>query len=356
MKHQSNHGMMSASSLLPVAAIALTAAIFVFDTITDLEIAVPVFYTAVILISVRFCNRRGVVLVGAGCIFLTLLSDFLTPTTSVSESGIINTIISLLAIAATTYLAIKIESAESAVYEAREQLAHIARVTALGELTASIAHEVNQPLAAAVINGNASLRWLSGDPPNLEEAKQAIERIVKDGTRAGEIIARVRDLAKRTQPQKAWFNINGVVRDTVMLTASEIHQNRIALHTDFQDNLPEIFGDRVQVQQVVLNLLLNAVEAVNKTHDGPRELSISSSNEGMATVHVAIRDSGAGLTSVKLDQLFNAFYTTKAEGMGMGLTISRSIIESHGGRIWATPNEPRGAVFQFTLPLNKQKS
>jgi C4-dicarboxylate-specific signal transduction histidine kinase len=356
MKHQSNLGVMSTSSLLPIATIALAAGIFVFDTITDLEIAVPVFYTAVILISVRFCNRRGVFLVGAGCVFLTLLSDFLTPTMSASHSGIINTTISVLAIAATTYLALKIETAESAVYEARAQLAHIARVTALGELTASIAHEVNQPLAATVINGNASLRWLSADPPNIEEAKQAVERIVKDGTRAGEIIAGVRALAKRNPPQKEWFNINEIIRETLMLTASEIHLNRIALHTDFHDNLPEIFGDRIQVQQVVLNLLLNAIEAVNKTSDGPRELSISSSNDGTAAVLITIRDSGIGLNPEKRGQLFNAFYTTKADGMGMGLTISRSIIESHGGRIWATANEPRGASFQFTLPSEKQKS
>jgi len=356
MKHQSNLGVMSASSLLPVVAIALTAGIFVFDTITDLEIAVPVFYTAVILLSVRFCNRRGVVVVGAGCVCLTLLSDFLTPTMSTSQSGIINTTISMLAIAATTYLAVKIETAEGAVYEARSQLAHIARVTALGQLTASIAHEVNQPLAAMVINGNASLRWLSANPPNIEEAKQAVERIVKDGTRAGEIITRVRVLAKRNPPQKAWFNINEVIRETVMLTASEIHQNRIALHTDFDDNLPEIFGDRIQVQQVVLNLLLNAIEAMNNTSDGPRELSISSSNDGTAAVLITIRDTGLGLNPEKLEQLFNAFYTTKTDGMGMGLTISRSIIESHGGRIWATPNEPHGAVFQFTLPSETQKS
>jgi C4-dicarboxylate-specific signal transduction histidine kinase len=356
MKHQSNLGFLSKSSLLPVAAIALTAGVFVFDTITKMEIAVPVFYTAVILISVQFCNRRGVVLVGAGCIFLTLLSDFLTPTISASESGIINTAISLLAIAATTYLAAKIQTAEGAVYEAREQLAHIARVTALGELTASIAHEVNQPLAATVINGNASLRWLSANPPNLEEAKQAVERIVKDATRAGEIIVRVRSLAKRNPPQKAWFNINEVIRETVILTASEIHQNRIALHTDFDDNLPEIFGDRIQVQQVVLNLLLNAIEAVNKTSNGLRELSISSSKEETSAALITIRDSGIGLKPEKIDQLFNAFYTTKDDGMGMGLTIGRSIIESHGGRIWATLNESRGATFRFTLPSERLKS
>ncbi len=356
MKSQSSLRALTASSILPVVAIALTAGIFIADTITNLEVAVPVFYTAVILISVRFCKNRGVMLVGAGCMALTLLSDFLTPTTRVSESGVINTVISLLAIAAVTYLALKIESAEGAVYEARAQLAHISRITALGELTASIAHEVNQPLAATVINGNASLRWLSADPPNLEEARQAVERIVKDGTRAGEIIAHVRALAKKNPLQKARFSINEILRETMMLTASEIQQNRIALQTDFRDDLPQVFGDRVQVQQVILNLLLNAIEAMNNKSHELRQLSVSSSNDGPAAVLVTIRDSGPGLKPERLVQLFNAFYTTKADGMGMGLTISRSIIESHGGRIWATSNEPRGAVFQFTLPVEEQRA
>src|SRR5665213_285134 len=355
MKHQSRLWTASNSSLLPIVAVALTATIFVFDTITDLEIAVPVFYTAVILISVRFCNKRGVAFVGAGCIFLTLTSDFLTTTTSASEAGIINTTISVLAIAVTTFLAIKIETAESAVFEARTQLAHIARVTALGELTASIAHEVNQPLAAMVINGNATLRWLSAKPPNLEEAKQAIEHIVKDGTRAGEIIARVRAFIKRNPPRKASFNINEVIRETVMLTASEIHRSRVNVRTDIDANLQEVFGDRIQIQQVVLNLLLNAIEAVNKTPEGPRELRINSSNDGIAVALFTIRDSGLGLDPEKLEQPFSAFYTTKEDGMGIGLTISRSIIESHGGRIWATLNAPRGAVFQFTLPCEKHQ-
>jgi C4-dicarboxylate-specific signal transduction histidine kinase len=356
MKPQSDLQAIAASSLLPVVTIALTAGIFIADTITDLEIAVPVFYTAVILISVRFCKKRGVILVGVGCMILTLVSDLLTPATRVSESGIINTTISLLAIAATTYLALKIETAERAVYEARAQLAHVARVTALGELTASIAHEVNQPLAATVINGNASLRWLSANPPNLDETRQAIERIVKDANRAGDIIARVRALAKRSPPQKVLFNINQTLSEIVTLTASEMQRNRIELHPDFQSDLPLILGDQVQLQQVILNLILNAIEALSKVHDGPRDLFVSSAKEGSLAVQVTVRDSGAGLELEKLDQLFNAFYTTKADGMGMGLTISRTIVDSHGGHILAMPNQPRGAIFQFTLPIAGQIS
>lgn len=353
MKPQSNLRAITRSSFLPISAIVLAAGIFIADTITDLEIAIPVFYTAVILLSVRFCNWRGVMLVGAGCMALTLLSDLLTPTTSASESGIINTIISLLAITATTYLAIKIQTVEGAVYEARAQLAHVARVTALGELTASLAHEVNQPLAATLINGNASLRWLSADPPNLEEAKQAVGRIVKDAGRAGEIIARVRALAKRSPPQKEWFNINQTLTDILTLTSSEINRNRITLRTDFAANLPSVLGDPVQLQQVILNLTLNAIEAINNLYDGPRELFVSSFKQGSAVV-VTVRDTGVGLEHDKLDQLFQAFYTTKVDGMGMGLTISRSIIEAHGGQVSATPTKPRGAIFQFTLPIEER--
>jgi len=193
---------MTRASLLPVVAITLAAGIFVADTIADLEIAVPAFYTVVVLLAVRFCKKRGVILVGIGCCALTLLSDLLTAASGSTGIGFINTTISLLAIATTTYLAVKIESEKAAAYEARSQLAHVGRVTTLGELTASIAHEVNQPLAAAVINGNACMRWLAAEPPNLEEARQAAARLVKDANRASEIIAQVRALTKSRRRKK----------------------------------------------------------------------------------------------------------------------------------------------------------
>ena len=341
----------TAASLLPAAAIALAAGIFVADTITDLEIAVPVFYTAVVLMAVRFCKKRGVILVGVGCIALTLLSDLLMAGAGASEPGVINTVISVSAIAITTYLALTIESEKVAAYEARSQLAHVVRVTMLGELTASIAHEVNQPLAAAVINGNACLRWLADQPPNLLEARQAVVRLIKDANRASEIIAQVRALTKSSPPEKNWLGINEIILGTLMLTESELQQNRVSLQTHLSDGLPRVLGDRVQLQQVILNLTLNAIEAMHLIPEGSRELIISSSKNDLRAVLITVQDSGVGLAPENLDRLFDAFYTTKPDGMGMGLAISRSIVEAHGGRIWAVPNSPRGAVFQFNLPI-----
>jgi signal transduction histidine kinase len=340
--------------LLPVAATVLALSIFVIDTFTDLELAVPAFYTAVVLMSVRFCKKREVILVGLGCIALTLLSDFLTSETATTEAGIINTGISLLAIATTTYLALKIEAERAAAFEARSQLAHVGRVTTLGELTASIAHEVNQPLAATVINGNACLRWLAAEPPNLGEARQAVTRLVKDANRASEIIAQVRALTKRTPPRKDWLAVNDIVLATVGLIDSEIVQNNVSPRTDLADDLPAVQGDRVQLQQVVLNLILNAIEAMARAPDGPHGLTISSARSDAKGVLVTIADSGTGIAPDSLDRIFNAFYSTKPDGMGMGLAISRSIVEAHGGRIWATPNAPRGAVFQFVLPIGQE--
>jgi signal transduction histidine kinase len=336
-------------------ALALTIAIFIFDTATDLEIAVAVFYVAVVLTSVRFCGSRGVLLVSAGCMALTILSYFLTPS-GMPESGLVNSIISLAAIGVTTYLALKIQSAEIHVLEARAQLAHVARLTALGELTASIAHEVNQPLAAVVTRGNACLRWLDGQTPNLDKAKQSVEHMIKDASRASDFVGRVRSLAKRTAPVKGWLDINEVIQEIIALTRGEIEKSHISLRAELADDLPLILGDRVMLQQVLLSLILNAIEAVNAASPGPREVQISSVNDPTNGIRVAIRDSGVGLEATKFDQVFDAFHTNKPGGMGIGLTISRSIIEAHGGWIWATANGRRGAVFQFTLPSGRSEA
>ncbi|MGB6270096.1 MAG: ATP-binding protein [Pseudolabrys sp.] len=344
----------TAAWVLPFSAIVLAAVIFIADTVTDLEIAFPAFYTVIVLIAVRFCKKRGVVLVGVGCIALTLLSDLVTIDVPPSQAGIINTCISLLAIAATTYLALKIEMEKEVTFEARSQLAHIARVTTLGEMTATIAHEVNQPLTAVLINGNACLHWLDAEPPDLSEARKNIANIVRDANRASGIVVQVRDLTKGLPPENDWLRVNELILATTLLIDREIQRNQISMQTQLSDDEPLIQGDRVQLQQVLLNLLLNAIEALSSVSIGSRHLVIATTKKDLKSVLVSVYDSGNGFPSNDLDRLFDPFYSTKSDGMGMGLTISRSIVESHGGRIWATPNSPCGAVFQFTLPIDSR--
>jgi PAS domain S-box-containing protein len=242
--------------------------------------------------------------------------------------------------------------AEEALRQAQADLAHVSRMTTMGELTASIAHEVNQPLAAVVTNASASLRWLASQPPNLEEASQALVRIIKEGHRAGEVIARIRALARKAPPQKNWLDISKTILEVLALTRSQVQKNRIALETRLATDLPLILGDRIQLQQVLLNLILNAVEAMSGASESPRQLLVSANKDETKGVLVAVCDSGPELEAASLEKLFEAFYTTKADGLGMGLSISRSIIEAHGGRLWATANDSRGATFQFTLPTN----
>lgn len=237
--------------------------------------------------------------------------------------------------------------------ETQTELAHVTRVMTLGELTASIAHEVNQPLAAIVTNGNATLRWLA--QPNLGEARQAVHRIIKDSYRASEVIARVRTLVRKAPPRHDWIDLNEIILEVFALAENEARRNRVALKQDLPDDLPRVLGDRVQLQQVILNLVMNGMESIVKHNDGLRELSVASSNHEANTVRVAVRDTGEGLDSTSLDRLFDAFFSTKPGGMGMGLAISRTIIESHGGRLWAAANSPQGAVFQFSLPIEDKK-
>ena len=245
--------------------------------------------------------------------------------------------------------------AEEALRETQAELAHVTRVMTLGEMTASIAHEVNQPLAAVVINGDACLRWLAGQAPNLEEAQRAVERIIKDGNRASEVIGRIRALVKKAPPRQDWLDLNDIIREVIALTRSEMRRQSVALQTQLSANLPPVRGDRIQLQQVMLNLIMNGIEAMSGVIDRSRELRVSSGKDESKGVLVAVRDSGIGLNPESLAHLFDAFYTTKPQGMGMGLSISRSIIAAHGGRLWATPNAPQGAVFQFMLPVDGER-
>jgi C4-dicarboxylate-specific signal transduction histidine kinase len=238
--------------------------------------------------------------------------------------------------------------AEESLHNAQANLARIARLTTMGELTASIAHEVNQPLAAVVTNANACLRWLDRETPDLDEARDAIRRIIRDGHRGSEVIARIRALLKKEATPKEPLDINELVRETIALT--RVYLQGASLQTDLARERTAVRADRVQLQQVLLNLMVNAMEAMKTVTDRPRILSIQTAEHEGNGVRVAIQDSGTGLDPMKREQLFEAFYTTKPQGMGMGLAISRSIIEGHGGRLWAEPNDGPGATFAFTLP------
>jgi PAS domain S-box-containing protein len=245
--------------------------------------------------------------------------------------------------------------AEEALQRVQTELAHATRVMTLGELTASIAHEVNQPLAAIVTNGNACLRWLGGAQPNFVEARQAVERIIKDGYRASEVIARVRALVKKAPPRNELVDLNDVIVEVLALAQNQARRNHVLLKRELAEDSPPVLGDRVQLQQVVLNLVINGLEALAKSKEGERELTVSSGTDESNNVIVAVRDTGTGIDPANLDRLFDAFFTTKPDGMGMGLAISRTIIESHGGRLSAAPNSPRGSVFQFTLPQASER-
>ena len=234
--------------------------------------------------------------------------------------------------------------------ELEMELAHSNRVATMGQLSASIAHEVNQPIAAAVTNAQAGLRWLSAQPPDFEEAKRALGRIVENANRAGEVVGRIRAIVKKAPPRNDSVAMNDAIREVIALTRADVAKNGVEAQTQLAEDLPLIQGDRVQLQQVILNLIINAAEAMGGVGEGPRELLISTDTTASGDVRVAVRDSGPGLDPAKLERLFEAFHTTKPGGLGMGLSISRSIIEAHGGRLWAEANEPQGAIFQFTLP------
>ena len=246
--------------------------------------------------------------------------------------------------------------AEEALRAMQAELAHANRVTTMGELSASIAHEVNQPIAATVTNAQAALRWLRAQPPDLDEVRASLSRIVEDGKRAGNVIGGIRALINKLPPRKDRFDLNEAVLEMVALTRSEVLNHGILLQTELAPGLPRVDGDRTQLQQVILNLILNAIEAMGGIDEGTRELRINTEREAAGGVLVTVRDSGPGLDPADTERVFTAFYTTKPKGMGMGLAICRSMVEAHGGRMWASANEPRGAVFQFTLPLQRDES
>jgi C4-dicarboxylate-specific signal transduction histidine kinase len=241
--------------------------------------------------------------------------------------------------------------ASEALREAQTELAHVNRVTTMGELSASIAHEVMQPVTAAVTNAHAALRWLGTQPPDLEEIRQALGRIVKEGNRATDVIGRIRALIKKAPPRKDALEISGAIHEVIALARGEIVKNGVSVQTQLAEGLPLIQGDRVQLQQVILNLIINAVEAMSAVSEGSRELLIGAERDASGGVLVAVRDSGPGLNPESFERLFDPFYTTKPGGMGMGLSICRSIVEAHGGRIWASGTAGPGTTLQCILPV-----
>jgi len=233
--------------------------------------------------------------------------------------------------------------------QAQADLAHVSRVTTMGELTASLAHEIKQPIAAAITDANTCLRWLARDEPDLEEARAAAHRVVKDATRASEIVSHVRLLFKKGASEREEVDVNEIIREMLVLLHNEITRYSIAIRAELAADLPQVMGDRVQLQQVIMNLILNSIEAM-KDANGTRELAIESRPAENGHLLVAVSDTGVGLPPQQVEQIFNAFFTTKLQGTGMGLSISRSIVESHEGRLWAAANSPRGASFFITLP------
>jgi NO-binding membrane sensor protein with MHYT domain len=263
-----------------------------------------------------------------------------------------------LAVAGTTFVILAFaliaslyeqKRSEEELRQAQAELARVNRITTMGALTASLAHEVNQPISAAVISATACLNWLAGDNPKIEEARTAVARIVTDGTRAAEIVQRVRMLFEKGEPRRDLLDVNEVIREMVLLLRSEIIQHSISVRMDLAGDLPKVMGDRVQLQQVIMNLIGNSIDAT-KGVDGRRDLAIRSHRANNEELQVCVSDTGVGLPSQQADQIFKAFFTTKDHGIGMGLAISRSIVEAHNGRLWAADNPPRGATFHLVLP------
>jgi PAS domain S-box-containing protein len=249
---------------------------------------------------------------------------------------------------------IRADQAEQALRKAQAELAHVTRVTTLGELTASIAHEINQPLAALIANAEACMSWLGRNPPNLAAARRSVEWIVDDANRAGEVIRRVRALARKTDTDKARLDINELAREAMALVQRELSKNEVSLRMELAPHLPSIYGDRVQLQQVIINLVMNGIEAMQSVTERPRQLAIRSGRDDLNRVFVTVSDSGTGIAEADAERIFTPFFTTKSGGMGMGLAICRSIVEAHEGRLSTFPNEEGGATFQFVLPLHQE--
>lgn len=330
--------------------IALMTAIFVVDTVTNYAVAAAVLYTAVQLIATRFLSVRTVIILTGASIVLTLLSFELTRS-GAYEVGVVNTAISVVVIGVTAYLGLKLKSAQRSADETRERLLRMARLMTLSQLTTSIAHEVSQPLAGIATSASASRRWLTQQPPNVERALAAIERVASDACRANDVLARVRGMARREAASKVSFDFNEAVREVLDLAGGDMLRTGAQVSLSLAENLPAAFADRVQIQQVIGNLVLNAMEAVSALPNRLPRLTISTALEPAGMISFSISDNGPGVSPDTAQHLFDAFWTTKEQGFGLGLTICQTIVEANGGRIWMRPAPPEaGATFVFNLP------
>ena len=332
---------------LVIAISASTAALWLAFRTTDLgQKLVAAVVMGLAISGMHYTAMRGTICTALGPPYEAQGSASLDQTTlALAVAGITFVILAFASIVSLS----ERKRAEEALRRARADLAHINRVTTMGELTASLAHEVNQPIAAAVTNANACLRWLTGDHPNLEEARASALSIVKDGMRAAEIISRTRLLFKKGTPQREPVDVNEIIREMIVLLRSEVTRHSISVRAELAADLPPVMGDRVQLQQVMMNLITNSIDAM-KDVDGTREPAIKSQRAEHEQLMVCVSDTGVGLPRQQADQIFSPFFTTKPHGTGMGLSISRSIVESHSGRLWAADNSSRGASFHIILP------
>lgn len=331
-----------------LALAVLVAGVFVLDTLTSYDIATAVFYVAAILLAVGLLSPRGVVMLAAGCVGLTLLSVILSRSAE-HGAGVINLVISISALAIATFLALRMVRAEAAAHRAEARSERLARMSSFGALTASIAHEVNQPLTAVVASGNAGLRWLGQSPPRIGKAEAALARIVADANRASGIVGNLRRLARGDAPQRIPLDLHDLIREVVEMARVELERHDIQVAMHFCAPSLQVMADGLQLQQVVGNLLANAIEAVAQAPRDARRVTITSERRDDDAM-VVIADNGMGLPDAPTEALFGAFWTTKPEGIGMGLTISRSVMDAHGGSLCAGHNTPRGARFIVNLP------
>lgn len=359
--------------VLPLLTAGLALAIFLFDTFSPMKIAVAVLYAVVILMSAGFLGRRGVLLAALGCGGLTVVGFLVGLRHTGFEAHLLRGVVSLCSIAIATALAHRSQTAmavlrdnerrwsgiiieralaERALAEARAELAHVSRVVTLGELTASIAHEVKQPLAAIVTDAQACLRWLDRPVPALDEARACAGRIAGQANRADQVVQRLRDLTRKAEPERVVVDLDTVIGEAVGLMRQEVAGHGVALRLRLAPGLPPVSGDRIQLQQVLINLMVNAVQAMASTPR--RELAIETREGAAGEVLVLVGDSGIGLAPEELPRLFTPFRTTKPGGMGLGLSICRSIVEAHGGRILAARNAGAGLTLQVTLPADRR--